>query len=323
MIIAPFWENLYPFGSGTDNNVFWQVLGTAPTRQLVVEWRDVGVCCETTNTVKFQIVFFEGYSNILFNYADTVFGGSYSSSDNGSTASVGIQVAPNLGTQFSYYQPALSSKTSLLWYPSSPTARVSTSTIGFGYHQIGTSTLPQAVTLTNGGLVPLNISSLATDNPDFTQTHTCGSTVPPGKSCTIHVTFKPTQPSAETATLTIVDNASNSPQTVALTGIGTITSTVIYPILVNFGNVTVGTSGTAPVTLANASNKTMTIQSITAAPSVYAGTNNCGSSLAPGLSCTITLTFKPTKKGSIQGTLSIGLNGNAAEVEAKLTGSGN
>lgn len=96
------------------------------------------------------------------------------------------------------------------------------------------------------------------------------------------MTFKPTQPSAETATLTIVDNASNSPQTVALTGIGTITSTVIYPILVNFGNVTVGTSGTAPVTLANASNTTMTIQSIRAAPSVYAGTNNCGSSLGPG-----------------------------------------
>jgi hypothetical protein len=104
---------------------------------------------------------------------------------------------------------------------------------------------------------------------------------------------------------------------------GPYTSTVIYPILVNFGNVTVGTSGTAPVTLANASNTTMTIQSIKAAPSVYAGTNNCGSSLAPGLSCTITLTFKPTQKGSIQGTLSLGLNGNAAKVEATLTGSGN
>jgi hypothetical protein len=78
--------------------------------------------------VKFQIVFFEGYSNILFNYANTVFGGSYSSSDNGSTASVGIQAAPNLGTQFSYYRPALSSKTSLLWYPSSPTGK------GFNQH---------------------------------------------------------------------------------------------------------------------------------------------------------------------------------------------
>jgi hypothetical protein len=37
-----------------------------------------------------------------------------------------------------------------------------------------------------------------------------------------------------------------------------------------------------PVTLANASNTTMTIQSIRAAPGVYAGTNNCGSSLGPG-----------------------------------------
>jgi hypothetical protein len=38
MIIAPFWENLYPFGSGTDNNVFWQVLGTPPP----VNWLSSG-----------------------------------------------------------------------------------------------------------------------------------------------------------------------------------------------------------------------------------------------------------------------------------------
>jgi hypothetical protein len=321
-LIAPFWLQFYPFGSGTNNNAFWQVTGTAPNRELVVEWRNLGICCETTNTVKFQVVFFEGNSNILFNYADTIFGGAYSSNDNGATATAGVQVASTLGTQFSYYQPLLLSKTAQLWYPSSPTATLSTGTIGFGYHQIGNSTLPQAVTLTNGGLVPLNISSLITDNPDFTQTNTCGATVPPGSSCTIQVTFKPTQPSAETATLTIVDNGSNSPQTVALTGIGTVTSTVVYPVLVNFGGVTVGNTGTAPVTLANASNKTMTIQSIAAAPSVYTETNNCGSSLAPGLSCTINVTFKPAQKGSVPGTLSMGLNGKAARTEANLTGSG-
>jgi hypothetical protein len=321
-LIAPFWLQFYPFGSGTNNNAFWQVTGTAPNRELVVEWRNLGICCETTNTVKFQVVFFEGNSNILFNYADTIFGGAYSSNDNGATATAGVQVASTLGTQFSYYQPLLLSKTAQLWYPSSPTATLSTGTIGFGYHQIGNATLPQAVTLTNGGLVPLNISSLTTDNPDFTQTNTCGSTVPPAASCTIQVTFKPTQPLAETATLTIVDNGSNSPQTVALTGIGTVSSTVVYPVLVNFGGVTVGNTGTAPVTLANASNKTMTIQSIAAAPSVYTETNNCGSSLAPGLSCTINVTFKPAQKGSVPGTLSMGLNGKAARTEANLTGSG-
>jgi hypothetical protein len=321
-LIAPFWAQLYPFGSGTNNNVFWQVTGTAPNRELVVEWRNVGICCETARTIKFEVVFSEGNSNILFNYADTLFGAAYSAYDNGATASAGVQVTSALGTQFSYYQPLLLSKTAQLWYPSSPTAMLSTSTIGFGYHQIGTSTLPQPITLTNGGLVPLNISSLSSDNPDFTQTNTCGATVQPGASCTIQVTFKPTQPYAETATLTIVDNGSNSPQTIAMTGIGTVTSTVVYPVVVSFGSVAVGAVATAPVTLANASNSTLTIQSITTAPTVYTETNNCGSSLAPGLSCTINVTFKPAQKGSISGTLSMGLNGKAPRIMSNLKGSG-
>ena len=321
-LVAPFWTDLYPFGTGKDNNVFWQVLGTAPNRQLVVEWRNVGICCETTNTVKFEVVFSEGHSNVLFNYANTVFGGAYSSNDNGATASVGEQVDPNLGTQFSYYQPALQSKTSILWYPNNPTATLSTSSIGFGYHHIGTSTLAQSLRLTNGGLVPLNISSLVIDNPDFTQTNNCGTSLAPNHSCSIRVVFKPSLPYAETGTLTLTDNASNSPQTVSLTGIGTITPTVVYPILVNFGGVAVGNTGTVPVTLANASNHVLTIQQIKTVPSVYTETNTCGSLLAPGASCTVNVAFAPAKKGSVQGTLSMALNGKASVVESKLTGSG-
>ncbi len=322
LLIAPMWMLLYPFGTGNNNNVFWEVTGTVPNRQLVVEWRNVGLCCETTNTVKFQVVFFEGNGNVQFNYADTVFGGSYSNNDNGATASVGIQVAPNLGKQFSYYEASIASKTSQLWYPSAPTATLSTSSIAFGYHQIGSSSLAQALTLTNGGIAALNISSIATNNPDFTETNTCGTTLASNQSCSIHVFFKPSQPITETATLTITDNATNSPQTVALTGTGSVTSIVVYPILVNFGGVTVGTTGTAPVTLANASNAPLTIQQITTSPSVYSATNNCGTSLPAGMSCTVTVNFKPTQKGSVQGKLSMALNGKAANVESSLTGSG-
>ena len=52
-------------------NVYWAVKGSAPDRELIVEWRDV----EHFNCVApitFQAVFFEGSSNILFNYKDTV-----------------------------------------------------------------------------------------------------------------------------------------------------------------------------------------------------------------------------------------------------------
>ena len=87
---------------------------------------------------------------------DTVFGGNYSNHDNGATASIGTQVSPSLGTQFSYYQPSVKSNTTLLWYPSSPNVTVSTSSLSFGYHQIGSRSKAQKLTVTNGGNVACN-----------------------------------------------------------------------------------------------------------------------------------------------------------------------
>ncbi len=323
-LIAPFWALLGPYGTGNDNNVFWEVTGNAPNRELVVEWRDVPYCCSDspTYTITFEVVFFEGSGNILFNYADTVFGGPYAANDNGATATSGIQVASGLGTQYSYDQPSLKSKTALLWYPGSPTATLSSGSLGFGYHEIGTKSRAQKVTLTNGGVATLAISSIATDNPDFTQTNNCGTKLASQKSCTIHVFFTPSQPFSETATLTIADNASNAPQTASLAGIGTINPIVVYPIMANFGSVKVGTTSTLPVVLANGANQTLSIQQITASPSVYTETNNCGASLAAGASCTVSVTFAPVQQGNVTGKLEMGLNGKKVVTEVKLVGSG-
>lgn len=323
-LVAPYWANLYPFGAGNDNNVFWAVIGAAPNRELVVEWRNVPYCCgnNAQNTIKFQVVFHEGSSNILFNYADTLFGGAYSADNNGATATSGVQVAPGVGTQYSYNQPSLMSKTSLLWYPGSPTATLSTSSLGFGYHQIGIKSQAQTLTLTNGSVVPLVISGITTDNPDFTETNNCGTTLDSSLSCTIQVFFNASGPSTESSTLTITDNATNSPQTAALTGIGTITPIEIYPIMANFGSIKVGSSGTIPVVLANGSNRPLTIQQITTSGSVYSETNNCGPSLAAGASCAVSVTFTPAQQGSVTGTLSMALNGKPTVAEVKLVGSG-
>jgi hypothetical protein len=259
---------------------------------------------------------------VQFNYADTVFGGSMAAGDNGATASVGVQVSPSLGYQYSYNTPSLAGGTSLLWYPNAPTATVSTNTLNFGWDQIGTPTAAQKLTLTNGSLVPLHMSGITTSSSDFTTTNNCGSTVAAGASCAINVTFDPSSPVAESATLTINDDALGGPQTVTLNGIGAIQTTVVFPINLRFGLQNVGTSATLPVTLANAATTAMTIQSITAAPSVYTQTNNCGSSLAPGASCTVNVTFTPTAIGLVNGTLSMALNGSASQVMVNLSGQG-
>jgi hypothetical protein len=85
---------------------------------------------------------------------------------------------------------------------------------------VGTSGLPQGVTVTNNGSTSLAITSVTTSVTDFGTLSACGSTVAAGSSCTIGVFFDPTAGGTRTETLTITDNAGNSPQTVALTGSG-------------------------------------------------------------------------------------------------------
>jgi subtilisin family serine protease len=115
-IVAPFWDDLVP-KPGTAQNVFWDVTGVAPNRELVVEWRDLLAfdCFAEPDTVKFQVVFFENSSDILFNYADTAFGGSCVNHDNGNLATEGVQVAPNLGTLWGFEAQDVTSGSAVVW----------------------------------------------------------------------------------------------------------------------------------------------------------------------------------------------------------------
>jgi subtilase family serine protease len=114
-LVSPFWDDLSPT-SNQAQNVYWGVLGTAPNRELVVEWRDVPhYSCPAENGVKFQVVFFEGSSDVVFNHADVIFGSPCSGYDQGASATVGIQVSSALASQYSIYAPSLSNNTALLW----------------------------------------------------------------------------------------------------------------------------------------------------------------------------------------------------------------
>ena len=116
-LVALLWDDLYT--GPPASNVFWDTTGVAPHRELVVEWRDVSsfACFDLngTGTVKFQAVFFEGSSNILFNYADATFGGACAAVDGGAAATIGIQTSPAVARQYSHNSASVTDGSALLW----------------------------------------------------------------------------------------------------------------------------------------------------------------------------------------------------------------
>jgi hypothetical protein len=172
------------------------------------------------------------------------------------------------------------------------------SNLAFATQLVKTTSAPQTATLTNTGPANVTINSIGTSGP-FGQTNNCPSTLAVGQSCQIKVTFSPTQKGQANGTLSVSDNASDSPQKVALSGVGTILT--FKPIGVNFGDHKVGThSSPVAFTFSNQGTVALNISSIVfggANPGDFSQTNNCPSSLAAGGHCTIQVTFTPTAKG--------------------------
>ncbi len=94
--------------------------------------------------------------------------------------------------------------------------------LSFGILTQGATSAPQSVTVTSSGAAALHISSVALTgaNPtDFVVTNGCTqASYPTGLTCTIGLAFSPSATGQRTATLTITNDAPNSPQTVALSG---------------------------------------------------------------------------------------------------------
>jgi hypothetical protein len=204
-----------------------------------------------------------------------------------------------------------------------PAVALSPTTLTFPTQVVFTSSKAQIVTLSNTGLGILSITKIAITGP-FTQTNNCGSIVNSGSSCTLTVTFKPTKVGSITGSLSITDNAPLSPQKVSLKGTGTYVQ--LTPVSLNFGNQPVGTKSLPKkITLSNKGSVAVNITKISltgANATNFAQTNTCGTSVAAGASCSITVTFTPSAKGKRTGNVSITDNGGGSPQTVSLSGTG-
>ena len=200
-----------------------------------------------------------------------------------------------------------------------PAVTLSPASLTFTNQPINTVSGAQTVTLTNSGTAPLTVNSVGitgSNATDFGLTSTCPlspSTLAANGSCAISVKFTPAASGSRTAGLAIADNASGSPQTVPLSGTGTMPpapAVTLTPTTVAFGNQGVNsTSAGQTVTVTNSGTAALTITGITVTGTNagdFAPTNTCPLSpntLAAGANCSATVTFRPAAGGGRSASL--------------------
>jgi hypothetical protein len=210
---------------------------------------------------------------------------------------------------------------------STPFASVSPATLNFGGQGVGTMSPMRTVTISNGSNVPFSITG-AVASGSFSATNNCG-TLQPGASCTITVKLTPSATGAQTGTLTITDSTRTSPQIVALTGTG-VNGPVLtaFPSRYTFNAQLVQMASSSPVAiqLLNTGNASLTLNSIgIAGPNGpdFGQTNNCGSSLAAGASCTVNVSFAPVVEGLRSANISVSDSETGSPQLIPLFGAGN
>jgi phospholipase C len=199
----------------------------------------------------------------------------------------------------------------------------------FGEQLTGTA-ITNSVPLFNSGTTAVKIkSAVISGSSDFTVSG-CRGFIQPGNSCGIKVKYLPTQLGPESATLTLTDNFPDSPQKIALSGIGSALSSPQLKVdsvfgqlgMLLFRNTQIGHSAKANFNVTNNGTTAVTISSIVLFGSDYQQTSNCVGQLAPKASCQFTVTFTPQVDGPRWGQITIADSDAGTPHVARLVGSG-
>jgi len=205
--------------------------------------------------------------------------------------------------------------------------------INFGTVYLG-SISTKNVTLTNNGTTALTINDpffsilKGGNSNEFGAVNLCPKSLAAGKHCTIAIVFVAgPYYTPQTAALSIMDSAPGSPQTVMLTATVINPQASFNPNSLNFGTKAVNSSTTQTVKLRNTGTTAlsgigMTVTGENASDFTLTPSSNCGSSVAAGNSCTISVTFKPAAKGSRAARLKIADNALPGTQTVLLSGIG-
>ena len=211
--------------------------------------------------------------------------------------------------------------------PSGPAKiTVTPAKLAFGnvdYAAAGAASVVKSITITNPktNQAAAMIKSI-TGTPGFAADPACSTTIAAGAKIACKITFTPQALGAvSAASLTIADNAGNSPQVVTLTGTGVAGALSVTPALLSFTKIPVGTvSAPKLITLKNKTGATFTIASLANANEAFAA-SGC-TSVPADSSCQISVTYEPAGTAKVTDTLLITDDAAKSPQKVKLSGTG-
>jgi hypothetical protein len=169
----------------------------------------------------------------------------------------------------------------------------------------GVTTAAQNITVANTGTTPLTTQAPVITGDFAISADTCtGTTLNPQFSCTLSITFTPTAGGQRSGLLTVSDTTETHTATLNGTGLTAPTDTLSATSL-TFGPQVFGTVSPAQsVSVTNSGGSTLNSISVTAS-GPFNATDNCGTLLGGGLTCSIAVTFAPIGAGVQTGQLVI------------------
>ncbi len=142
LAILPFWDDM----DDETGNVFFETQGVAPNRQFIVEWFNrPHFPGPGTSSATFEVIFFEGSNEILFQYLDTNFGSA--TTDFGASATSGLNLDATTANQYSFNTAVLTDNKAILW------------TLGSVIEASATDTATVTVTAPDIVVTPASLSS--------------------------------------------------------------------------------------------------------------------------------------------------------------------
>jgi hypothetical protein len=200
---------------------------------------------------------------------------------------------------------------------------MSPTTLDFGSVAAGTWR-DLTVTLTNPGGSPVQVTSAGSTNPAFS---VAGPSLPlavaAGASVTVTIRFAPSAAGNQSGGMLLITSAGALSLSVAGTGAAPVSAARITftPATLPFGNVEVGTTRDANLTLTNTGPSPMEVTAIIASNTLFRLTSPpVPFILNPGIAVPVTFRFSPTATGEQKSTVLV--TTSAGSAEGALSGTG-